>query len=92
MIDGRSAWRPSASQSVAMSVASARNATLIGAKVIRIQATCPFFFKLGDNTVVAALTDHYSDGMLEYLTLEKDTSISVILASSTGTLYISECA
>lgn len=85
------ALTPITSQSVSLSVATARNSSDFVYRVIRVYATANCFIRLGGGTVDAALTDHFLPaGAIEYFARKEHTRIAGILASSTGTLYISE--
>jgi len=85
------ALTPETAQTVSLSDATARTATNFTYRVIRIYSTANCFIKLGDSTVEAAVTDHFlPTGAIEYFARKEHTRIAGILASGTGTLYISE--
>ncbi len=85
------ALTPKTAQSVSLSNATARNSSDFVYRVIRVYSTIDCFIKLGDSTVEAAVTDHFlPTGAIEYFARKEHTRIAGILASGTGTLYISE--
>ena len=87
------ALTPKTAHSVSLSDATARNTTNLIYRVIRVYSTANCFIKLGDSTVEAAVTDHFlPTGAIEYFARKEHTRIAGILASGTGTLYISEMA
>jgi len=88
-MDNRSVYTPVTPQAITMSAVSARS-TAISSNQFRMASDVPFFFKLGDSSVVATTSDNYSDGSLEYIARGVATHIAVILGSGSGTCYISE--
>jgi hypothetical protein len=76
---------------LALGVASARVA-LNPSTHYRLWASVDCFFKFGDNTVVAATTDHPLTAKIDTLhrTDDTNTNIAGIVAAGTGILVISE--
>jgi S-adenosylmethionine:tRNA-ribosyltransferase-isomerase (queuine synthetase) len=80
-------------QQVALTTASARQTTAFGSdtKVIGVYSTVDVFIELGSSTVTALVTDHFLPGSTYMMLSVKDHDhIAGILASGTGTLYVSE--
>ncbi|HRJ12569.1 MAG TPA: hypothetical protein PKW15_04935 [Alphaproteobacteria bacterium] len=85
--------RSGGAQQVAFTSTSARQSAAFSADriAISIYATKDCFIKTGDNTVAAAVTDHFLPaGFYTTLALKGHTHIAVIRSAENGTLYISE--
>lgn len=82
---------PGSSQAVAVSGITARTSTAFTYKMIRVLCSVPCYFRLGDSTVTAAVTDHYlPPNVIEYFTVKEYTHIAAITAGAAGTLIVSE--
>jgi len=82
---------PRVAQKVDLSTTTARCSADFTYKVISFHSDVALYFKLGDSTVEATSSDHHwPAGAIHFVTIREHTRIAAILASGTGTLYISE--
>lgn len=86
---------------ISLTTATARNTTAMapsvdnarkGNIVVALFSDVDCFINMGDNTVEAALTDHFIPAgiYINLSLLDTQTHIAAIVASGTGTLHISE--
>ena len=77
---------------LALSASSARTAALKPNTIYRLWSSVAFFFKWGDGTVTAALTDHpvAADAEIQHVTEGSNLFLAGIVSSGSGTLFISE--
>ena len=77
---------------LALTVASARSVALSPRTAYRLWCSVDAFVKFGDGTVVAAATDHPLTAKTELVVTTDNANVylAAIVATGTGTLFISE--
>ncbi len=91
-------YKDNSAHSIDVTAISTQNATAFDAqtKIVSLYATGPVFLRFGDNSVSAALTDHYfpagvyCDVSIGGGKTAHDTHVAVVAADYDCKLYISE--